>query len=81
MSPITLYQSSKPSVDSMHKYKISLFPERMKRGSGGGGMGVLTGDLSELSVLFRKIPRPSVAASENLPTPLVPQLESIRQTT
>lgn len=40
----------------------------------------LTGDLSELSVLFRKIARLSVAASENLPTPFVPQLESIRKT-
>lgn len=40
----------------------------------------LTGDFSEPSVLFRKIPRPSVAASENLPTPFVPQLESIRET-
>lgn len=40
----------------------------------------LTGDFSELSELFRKIARPSVAASENLPTPFVPQLESIRET-
>ncbi len=37
---------------------------------------VLTGDLSELSVLFRKTDWLSDDESPNFPTPFVPQLES-----